>query len=128
MSDNPRFEMPQMSGDYTYVSRLEGQESFTTYLVAMLNDDAHSIVYLGSVQWSVNWRGTFDEEQEFHGQMSQVGAAVQGHTGHARTDGPPANHGGDGRFVRNRPPPDDNGQANHDASGHAPRRGSHRRR
>ena len=61
MSDNPTFEVPAAApGDTAFVDRLEGSESFTTYVVAMVGNDSSTIIYHGNLRWDVNWSGRID--------------------------------------------------------------------
>lgn len=100
MTDNPYVAIPEYSEDYALLARLEGSESFTTYLVAMVGNDSSTIVYLGNVHWSVAWTGRFNESYTtFSGGRGTVGAATRSADGGAVLSGPAANHGPPGSFT-----------------------------
>ncbi|HEU4613687.1 MAG TPA: DUF4157 domain-containing protein, partial [Kofleriaceae bacterium] len=103
MSDNPTWEVPRYAEDNSsLVARLEGSEAFTTYLVAMVGNDPSTIVYLGNVQWEVNWAGRFDDRLRFHGHAAHIEPAVRSDQGNAVLSGEPANVGSFGRFEQSR--------------------------
>ena len=100
MSDNPGIELPSYSPEYGRLTRLEGSESFTTYLVVMVGNDASTILYLGNVRWSINWAGRFNPGlSTFSGARGGIGAATRSSAGHAVLSGPAANDGPPGGFV-----------------------------
>jgi len=99
MSDNPTWVVPTYSPEFGVPARMEGSESFTTYLVVMVGNDSSTIIYLGNVRWNVNWQGRFDAARHFHGHDATVGAASSSADGAAVLSGPAANEGSMGAFT-----------------------------
>ena len=107
MDDFPRFRVPLMTPDGTTPAHhLGGTESFTTYLVAMQGNDAHTIIYLGNVAWNINWAGPLQTSgdglppnYEFAGGHTTIGPAQQSATGGASLSGTAANHGSQGSWA-----------------------------
>ncbi|MCX5745579.1 MAG: hypothetical protein NT062_24140, partial [Proteobacteria bacterium] len=106
MSDNPIVIVPEYDpAGVGMLKRMEGGESFTTYLVAMRGNDASTIVYLGNVDWNVSWAGHFNESySSYDGGNSHVGGAAPATSGNAVLAGPAANDGPGGGFLGGPPP------------------------